>query len=65
MKVFSKGSKNNKSTPLLNINKALISSAAPQKQKSSHKIKTFKQILTQNAQITALKQLNISASIES
>jgi len=63
MKVFSKGSKNNKSTPLLNINKALNSSVAPQKQKSSHKIKTFKQILTQNAQITALKKLNISASI--
>ena len=63
MKVFSKGSKNNKSTPIININKALISSVAPQKQKSSHKIKTFKQILTQNAQITALKQFNSSANI--
>jgi hypothetical protein len=64
MKVFSKGNKNNKSTPILSINTALISSVAPQKQKSSHKIKTFKQILTQNSQITALKQLNISTNIQ-
>lgn len=56
MKVFSKGYKN-KSTPslntLLNTNQNLNAS----KPKSSNKIKTFKQILTQNVQSTAIKSV--------
>ncbi len=54
MKVFSKSSKN-KSTPSL---KTMINLSQPNpstKPKSTNKLKTFKQILTQNAQITALR----------
>lgn len=54
MKVFSKGSKN-KSTPSLKTMINLPQPAASSKPKSTNKLKTFKQILTQNAQITALR----------
>lgn len=55
MKVFSKTNKHNKSTPALNTLAALPHPIAASKPKSSNKLKTFKQILTQNVQITALK----------
>lgn len=54
MKVFSKGSKN-KSTPSLKTMVNLCQPAPSSKPKSTNKLKTFKQILTQNAQITALR----------
>ena len=57
MKVFSKGCKNNKSTPALSTLPTLALPSATSKPKSSNKLKTFKQILTQNVQITALKSL--------
>lgn len=52
MKVFSKGYKN-KSTPSLNTLANIAS--ANSKPKQMNKLKTFKQILTQNVQITANK----------
>ena len=52
MKVFSKGYKN-KSTPSLNT--LVNTTAANAKPKHMTKLKTFKQILTQNVQITANK----------
>jgi hypothetical protein len=55
MKVFSKANKHNKSTPALNTLAALPNPTAASKPKSSNKLKTFKQILTQNVQTTALK----------
>jgi hypothetical protein len=54
MKVFSKGHKN-KSTPSLNALMNITQSSGISKPKSTNKLKTFKQILTQNMQITALK----------
>ncbi len=54
MKVFSKGYKN-KSTPSLHTN-TIDQSAITTKPKHMNKLKTFKQILTQNVQITALKK---------
>jgi hypothetical protein len=60
MKVFSKGYKN-KSTPSLNTLAIPTPTPAPtpnhptSKPKHMNKLKTFKQILTQNVQITALK----------
>jgi hypothetical protein len=52
MKVFSKGYKN-KSTPSLNSLVNVIQPIPVSKSKNPTKIKTFKQILTQNAKITA------------
>lgn len=54
MKVFSKGYKN-KSTPSLNALANLSQPIVANKQKSTNKLKTFKQILTQNVQITAMR----------
>lgn len=54
MKVFSKGYKN-KSTPSLNTLANITQPIPTAKPKSTNKLKTFKQILTQNVQITALR----------
>ena len=48
MKVFSKGINHNKSTPNLNILTASTQHNTTIKSKNTNKLKTFKQIITQN-----------------